>query len=105
MTAFPRLLPLRAMVSTTTPPARPVMPLNVAHTSAPTMASGTRLERSAYCAIGTCSASAAIDESATSPSTLVLSSPNSSRMLGSRMPKAVRSSSSTALRPNSTASG
>ena len=35
ITALPIALPLRAMVSTTTPVARPVSPLNIAHVTAP----------------------------------------------------------------------
>ncbi len=99
------LLPLRAMTSMTTPTASPVIPLKNPQTSAPAMASGTRRDRSANWAIGTCRASAATKDTATSASTVVVSRPNSSRMFGRRMPNAVRSSSSTAFSPNSTTSG
>ena len=93
------------MPSTTMPIAKPVIPLKKAHNTAPAMANGTRENRSAYCAIGTCSASATSDTAATSVSTPLLSRSNASRMLGSSTPKAARSSSSTALSPKSTTSG
>ena len=105
MTALPMLLPLRAITSNTTPVARPVIPLNIAHTNAPAIANGTRLVRSASCAIGTCNAKAATDANATKPNTFVLLRLKSSRMLGNKMAKAVRSNSSTAFRPNNTTSG
>ncbi|CAB4799227.1 unannotated protein [freshwater metagenome] len=104
-TALPIDEPDRAMVSTTTPIASPVMPLNRPHTRAPMMASGMRFDRSAYWAIGTCNASAAIDASATRASAVVRLMLNSSRMFGSKMPNAVRSSSSTALSPKRMTSG
>ena len=65
MTAFPMALPLRAMVSITSPVARPVSPEKHAHTSAPAIASGTRRRRSAIWAIGTWRASAATLDTAT----------------------------------------
>ena len=97
--------PERAIVNITTPVARPVIPLNTAHSSAPAIASGTRLERSASWAMGTCSASAATEARATRPSAVLRSIPKSSRISGSRIPNAARSSSSTAFSPNRITSG
>ena len=67
---------------------------------------GTRLLRSAYCGDRHLQQRARrARRRATSVRTPCRSRPNSSRISGSRMPNAVRSSSSTALSPNSTNSG
>ena len=105
ITALPSADPDRAIVSTISPVANPVMPENIAHMMAPPNTSGIRFDLSAYWAIGTCSANAAIDESATIDNAVEMLMSKESRISGSRTPNAVRSSSSTALRPNRMSSG
>ncbi len=94
--------PARTRNSITTPPARPVRREKNPHRAPPARAIDTRRWRSAAAAMGTWSRSASSDTRAIRVRIPWVPRPNSSRISGSRMPKAVRSSSSTALRPNST---
>ncbi len=105
MTALLSADPLRATVSMIRPTASPVMPVNSASSSAPTTTIGILFERSEYWAIGTWSASATTPASATMESVVVMLMSKLSRMFGRRTPKAVRSSSSTALSAKSISSG
>ena len=101
-TALPMPEPERTSASITTVVAMPVKRENSPHAVAPMIAMRTRLLRSAYQAIGTWSASAPRLTTAMSVRAPCRPRWNASRISGSRMPKAVRSSSSTALSPNST---
>ena len=100
-TALPMPEPERTSASITTVVAMPVKSEN-SPAVAPMIAMRTRLLRSAYQAIGTWSASAPRLTTAMRVSAPCSPRWNASRISGSRMPNAVRSSSSTALSPNST---
>ena len=105
MTALPIADPERAIPSTQSVVANPVRPANSAQQTAPAIIRGSRGRRSASWAIGTCNARAPMVTAARKVSVVVRSRPNASRISGSRIPNAVRSSSSTALSPNRITSG
>jgi hypothetical protein len=96
---------MRTATSTATVNASPVPAEKIAQTAAPRVASRTRLVRSATNETGMLTSRPAMTPAATMPSAVESDRPKWSRMSGSRTAKPVRSSSSTALRPNSTNRG